>query len=165
MEKAEKIEKTEEPKTVEFPREVTTLGPERFQWPIKGQFSVLRPYSKSGDNMNLGMDLGAEIGTTVCAAADGEVQLVGTPVDEMGSSFGNYIFLYHGERNKKGLRTIYAHNSENLVKKGQKVKRGDPIARVGNTGLPFKKDGGILHFRIMELADTIDPATVLPPLK
>ena len=152
-------------KTVEFPREVTTVGAERFQWPIKGQFTVLRPYSKSAGNLNLGIDLGAEIGTPVCAAADGEVQLVGTPVDDLGSSFGNYIILYHGLRDKKGLRTVYAHNSENMVKAGQKVKRGDQIGKVGNTGLPFKKDGGILHFRIMELDTNIDPVTVLPPLK
>ncbi|MEW6238344.1 MAG: LysM peptidoglycan-binding domain-containing M23 family metallopeptidase [Candidatus Omnitrophota bacterium] len=163
-----RLEKTESDKpvgkTVEFPREVTTIGPEKFQWPIKINFRILRPFSESPANFNSGVDLGVDSGTPVYAAADGEVQLAGGVTDELGSGYGNHIILYHGERNNKGIRTIYAHNSENLVKTGQKVKRGDMIARAGNTGQPAVADGGILHFEIREVGKALDPMKVLPPL-
>jgi len=152
-------------KIVEFPREVSTIGPEKFQWPLKDNFRILRPFSESPASFNSGVDLGADIGTPVYAAADGEVQLAGGVTEELGSGYGNHIILYHGERDNKGIRTIYAHNSENLVKTGQKVKRGEMIARVGNTGQPAIADGGILHFEIREVGKAIDPMKALPPLK
>ena len=157
--------KSETPE-VEFPREVTTIGDKRFQWPLKDSFRILRPFKESPpEDMNRGIDLGAAVGTTVYAAADGEVQLVGGLTDPLGSSFGNYIILYHGEWNNRGIRTIYAHNNENLVKVGQKVKRGEAVAKVGNTGRSGVQDGGVLHFEILELVKPLDPSKVLPPLK
>ncbi|MDX9754869.1 MAG: LysM peptidoglycan-binding domain-containing M23 family metallopeptidase [bacterium] len=156
----------EEPKpqeqAVEFPREITTFGSMRFQWPLKGDFAILRAFNKS---TNLGIDLGANIGTPVCSAGDGEVVFVGSVNDDLGNSFGNFIIIYHGQRSQKGVRTIYAHNSENRVEVGQKVKRGEQIALVGNTGMPYSKEGGVLHFRFVELDECIDPQSVLPLLK
>ncbi|HOL94562.1 MAG TPA: LysM peptidoglycan-binding domain-containing M23 family metallopeptidase [bacterium] len=153
---------------VEFPREVTEYNSLKFQWPIKDKFTIVRGFNKSpgSPDFNPGVDLGAEIGTEVCAAADGEVQRVGGVADELGSSLGNYIILYHGEKGGGGLRTIYAHNSQNLVQVDQKVKRGQPIAKVGNTGRPAaSSSGGVLHFEIREVTTPLDPMKVLPPLR
>jgi len=153
------------PTEVDFPREVSEYGPGRFQWPVKDKIRVLRQFSTSSENLNSGIDLGVDIGSPVSAAADGEVQYVGSVTDDLGSSFGNYIIIYHGENNKKGVRTIYAHNSENMVEIGQKVKRGEQIARAGNTGRPVTQNGGVLHFEIRELDTPLNPAKILPPLK
>lgn len=158
--------KPEVPPT-DFPREVKEYNTLKFQWPIKSQFTVVRGFNKSTGSVdfNPGIDLGAEIGTEICAAADGEVQRVGGVTDELGSSLGNYVILYHGEKGGGGLRTIYAHNSQNLVQVNQQVKRGQPIARVGNTGRPVASNGGVLHFEIREVTTPLDPMKILPPLK
>ncbi|MGC9327852.1 MAG: LysM peptidoglycan-binding domain-containing M23 family metallopeptidase [Candidatus Hinthialibacter sp.] len=166
---SKQVEKTEveaapEPDPVDFPRKVKEFGPVRFQWPLKDSFKFLRGFSKSPSNLNPGIDLGAEIGTDVCAAADGEVLMVGGVTDTLGMRLGNHIIIYHGERNSKEIYTLYAHNSQNLVKIGDKVKRGQPIAKVGNTGRISGTDGGVLHFEIREQIDSIDPLMVLPPL-
>ncbi len=163
--KGKKPTPTEE---VEFPRAVTQIGELKYQWPLKDSFRVLRPFNQSINDLdfNPGIDLGAEIGTPVYAAADGEVVLVAGVSDlKLGSSFGNYIILYHGEHKSKGLRTIYAYNSENLVELGQTVKRGEQIATVGNTGRPPVQEEGILHFEVRELDKAVDPTKLLPPLK
>ncbi|MFB3788066.1 MAG: LysM peptidoglycan-binding domain-containing protein [bacterium] len=158
--------KPETPPT-DFPREVKEYNTLKFQWPIKSQFTVVRGFNKSTGSVdfNPGIDLGAEIGTEICAAADGEVQRVGGVTDELGSSLGNYVILYHGEKGGGGLRTIYAHNSQNLVQVNQPVKRGQPIAKVGNTGRPVASSGGVLHFEIREVTTPLDPMKILPPLK
>ena len=149
-------------KEVDFPRAVSTpFGSIRFQWPLKDTFRILQPYNPS---QNYGIDLGADIGTPVYAAADGVVVLVGGVSDDLGSQFGNYIILFHGEEKSRGIRTIYAHNSENLVEIGKKVKRGDPIAKVGNTGRTGAASGGVLHFEVRNLDQPVDPTKVLPPL-
>lgn len=148
-----------------FPREVTEIGDARFQWPLKDNFRVLRPYSTAADTMNAGIDLSAPEGTTIYAAADGKVQLVGGVDDDLGGSFGNFIILYHGKRNNEDLRTIYAHNQENLVTVGQLVKRGDAIAKVGKTGAPPANSEGVLHFEIRESTKALDPQKALPSLK
>ncbi|MGI6454842.1 MAG: peptidoglycan DD-metalloendopeptidase family protein [bacterium] len=147
-----------------FPREVKEFGPERFQWPLKGNFTPLREYSPSGDDFNPGIDLGVPVGTPVYAAAHGTVMVVASVTDSLGSLLGNYIIIYHGERNKKGIYTIYGHNSQNMVKEGQTVERGQQIATVGNTGQPFVQNTGVLHFEIREKDQHVDPRRVLPPL-
>ena len=122
-------------------------------------------YGKTGSS-NTGIDLGAEIGTPVYAAAAGEVTFVGKITDDLGNMFGNYVLIYHGEtKSNRGIRTIYAHNSEVTVETGQKVKRGEEIGRVGNTGLPISQDGGVLHFEIREFDTPLDPEKILPSLR
>ena len=170
--KTESNKKTQETKSptptptpVEFPRKVKEFGPAKFQWPIKGSFKVLRVYNKkAGSNFNPGIDLGADIGTEVSAAAEGTVAIVGSANAPLGTGFGNYIIISHGERNNKELYTVYAHNSQNLVQVGDTVKRGQTIAKVGHTGRTSVAEGGVLHFEIREQTDHIDPLVVLPPL-
>ena len=75
--------------------------------------------------MHTGMDLSAPVGTPVRASADGIVTKI-----ENDPGYGKVLVISHGY----GFSTLYGHNSQILVKVGQKVKRGDEISKVGNTG-------------------------------
>ncbi len=156
--------KAKEEQVHEFPREVNDFAEKRFQWPIKDTFRVVRDFRLQGEK-NTGIDLGAEMGTPVYAAADGKVELVGGPSDTMGASLGNYVIVYHGKRNGQGIYTVYGHNQSISVEPGQKVKRGEELAKVGRSGRPPESEGGVLHFQIREVTKAIDPKTVLPELK
>lgn len=83
-----------------------------------------------------GMDFAAPSGTSVYATGDGTVTAAG-----WNNSYGNCIDINHGYN----YITRYAHLSEILVKPGQKVKRGDLIGKVGNTG---KSTGPHLHYEV-----------------
>lgn len=83
-----------------------------------------------------GMDFAAPNGTSVYATGDGTVIEAG-----WNSGYGNTIDINHGY----GYTTRFAHLSEILVKPGQKVKRGDLIGKVGNTG---KSTGSHLHYEV-----------------
>lgn len=99
-----------------------------------------------------GLDLRADEGTPVHAAADGTVARSGR-----SGAYGNLLILDHGE----GLETLYAHHSRNLVREGERVRRGQVIALVGHTG---NATGDHLHFELHWRGGTIDPRTVLPAL-
>ncbi len=86
-----------------------------------------------------GIDLGAPLGTSILAAADGEVIISRT--GGWNGGYGNYIVVRH----RNGTQTLYAHNSRNSVSVGDTVNQGDPIGAVGSTG---KSTGPHLHFEI-----------------
>ncbi|GMQ63105.1 murein hydrolase activator EnvC family protein [Vallitalea maricola] len=96
-----------------------------------------------------GIDIGIPSGTSVKAASNGTVAFAG-----YSSIWGNYILVDHGS----GYVTIYAHNSKLLVKKGQKVKIGQTIAKSGNTGW---STGPHLHFGIRKNGEWINPINML----
>lgn len=66
---------------------------------------------------------------------------------------GKHLEITNGE-----ISTLYAHCSEILVKEGDKIKQGDEIAKVGDTG---NSTGPHLHFEIMRQERVIDPETIL----
>lgn len=86
--------------------------------------------------MHSGIDLSAPIGTLVRAPADGIVTKV-----ENDPGYGKVLVISHGY----GYSTLYAHNSKILVKVGQRVKRGEGISEVGNTG---RSTGPHLHYEV-----------------
>ena len=96
----------------------------------------LDPFTKA-PKMHFGMDFSADIGTPVYATGDGVVERA----DNKSSGFGNHIRLDHGF----GYLTLYAHLSEYNVRVGQKVKRGEVIGYVGNTG---RSRGPHLHYEV-----------------
>ncbi len=109
-------------------------------WPTKGWVTSgfgLRKSPFSGKRkMHHGIDIAARTGTPVTAAANGIVSKVATL-----SGYGKVVVLDHGY----GFQTYYAHNSKVEVKMGQRVKRGDKIAAVGNTG---RSTGSHLHYEV-----------------
>ena len=84
-----------------------------------------------------GMDFTAPTGTEIYATGAGTVILSGWKQD-----YGNCIMIDHGF----GYKTLYGHNSKNLVRIGQKVVRGEVIGHVGNTG---KSIGPHLHYEVL----------------
>jgi len=96
-----------------------------------------------------GVDLLACSGTKILASADGvvkEVRLQYAP----NHTYGKCLVIDHGY----GFETLYAHCSNILVRKGQRVKRWDPIAEVGNTG---RAEGFHLHYEVRQSSKQIDP--------
>jgi len=112
---------------------VPSVGSGQFVWPVEdgGAVTPGRGFSK----YHTGIDIHAPAGTNVLAADSGVVWFSGR-----GGSQGNYLILYHGS-----FWTLYLHNSENLVSKGDRVDQGDVIARVGSTG---RSSGPHLHFEV-----------------
>lgn len=106
-----------------------------------GRFS---PYS-GRLKMHEGLDIGAPTGTNIVSPADGIVTYSG-----LKTGFGIYVQVDHGY----GVETIYGHNKANFVRNGQKVKRGDTIAQLGNTGL---STGPHLHYEVRVNGNPVDP--------
>jgi len=113
--------------------QVPSVGTGRFIWPVDGGGEVTP--GRGFSSWHTGIDIMADTGTNVLAADSGIAWFSG-----YGGSQGNYIILYHGS-----YWTLYLHNTENLVNKGEKVEQGDVIARVGSTG---RSTGPHLHFEI-----------------
>jgi murein DD-endopeptidase MepM/ murein hydrolase activator NlpD len=102
-----------------------------------------------GKAFHAGIDFPAPRGTAVLAAGEGEVTFVGQM-----SGYGNVVEITHGG----GLVTRYGHLSAFLVKEGQLVKTGTPIAKVGSTG---RSTGPHLHFEVRREDKTMDPMKFL----
>lgn len=95
--------------------------------------------------MHEGIDVGAPYGNAIIAPADGIVNYAGL---KMG--FGKFVQIDHGY----GVETLFAHSQSIHVKSGQKVKRGDLIAKVGSTGF---STGPHLHYEIRVNGIAVDP--------
>lgn len=109
-------------------------------WPVKGwltsSFGMRRDPFNGRRKMHEGLDIASRTGTPVIATADGIVSSVKT---EPG--YGKVVTIDHGY----GYRTIYGHNSKIFAKVGQRVRRGDRIAAVGNTG---RSTGSHVHYEV-----------------
>ncbi|MBF0205695.1 MAG: peptidoglycan DD-metalloendopeptidase family protein [Oligoflexia bacterium] len=102
------------------------------------------PYS-GRPKIHEGLDVGATIGTPIVASADGVITFAGHK-----PGLGKYVQIDHGH----GLETVYAHANRLMVATGKKVKRGDLIAEVGNTGL---STGPHLHYEVRVNGMAVDP--------
>ncbi len=122
-------------------------------WPVKGwltsSFGMRRDPFNGRRKMHEGLDIAARTGTSVTATADGIVSSVKT---EPG--YGKVVILDHGY----GYRTIYGHNSRYYVKVGQRVRRGERIAAVGNTG---RSTGSHVHYEIRLNGVPVNPRKYL----
>lgn len=138
------------------------LGRLRLRWPLEPPIRLSSPFGMRNGKMHNGIDLLAPEGTPVLAAAHGEVLMVGDTSDPIGRAAGNYVALAHDG----GIQTFYFHNQRVLVRPGQRVRAGQRIATVGNTGRTHGGNGAFhLHFEVRVGADPIDPLPYLPPLK
>ena len=96
--------------------------------------------------MHYGMDYSAKVGTEIYATGDGVI----SKVKRSKRGYGNYVKINHGF----GYETLYAHMSKYIVKKGQKVKRGEVIGYVGNTGISTAPH---LHYEVRKDNKKINP--------
>lgn len=93
-----------------------------------------------------GVDIAGPKGTPIYAADDGVVILV----EQRSTGYGWQIMIDH----ENGFQTRYAHNSQNLVKVGQRVKKGEAIAAIGSTG---RSSGPHVHFEIYVFGSRVNP--------
>jgi murein DD-endopeptidase MepM/ murein hydrolase activator NlpD len=113
---------------------------------------ITKPFSATDDSKgskHTGIDFAVKDGTAVSATASGTVTFAGW--DEY---LGNLVVIDHGN----GYLTSYGHNRELLVKKGEKITRGEVIALSGNTG---RSSAPHLHYEIMKDGVPIDPTPYL----
>ncbi len=124
----------------------------RFVWPLRG--SVISGYgAKPGGLRNDGINIAASSGAPVVAADAGVVAYAGNEL----RGFGNLLLLRHAG----GWTSAYAHNNKLLVKRGDRVSRGDVIAHAGATGRVARPQ---LHFELRRQSDAVDPLRFLTPL-
>jgi murein DD-endopeptidase MepM/ murein hydrolase activator NlpD len=122
-------------------------------WPVRGLVTSpfgVRSSPWDGDSeMHAGMDIGAQYGNPVVAAAGGEVVFAGRD-----SGYGGLIVIDHGSR----MHTLYAHLSALYVRAGQTVRGGQPIGAVGSTG---RSTGAHLHYEVRVNGSPVDPRRFL----
>jgi murein DD-endopeptidase MepM/ murein hydrolase activator NlpD len=126
-------------------------GSGKFLWPVNGK--VVSPFGpKEGGLHNDGINISAPLGTPVRAAENGSVVYAGNEL----RGFGNLLLIRHAD----GWVSAYAHCEALLVKRGDRVRRGQVVARVGQTGAVSSPQ---LHFELRKGAQAIDPMDELGP--
>ncbi len=120
-----------------------------FRWPVRGK--VITTYgAKTNGKSNDGINLAVPEGTPVKAAEDGVVAYSGNEL----KGYGNLVLVRHSN----GYVTAYAHASELLVKRGDTIKRGQVIAKSGQSG---EVGSPQLHFEIRKGSSPVDPLQFL----
>jgi murein DD-endopeptidase MepM/ murein hydrolase activator NlpD len=124
-------------------------------WPVRAEISSgfgsrRCPFGSGQWQHHTGIDIQSPRGTSIRAAGGGVVTFAGWA----SGGFGNKVIIDHGF----GMRTLYAHNSANLVVEGQRVERGQIIARVGATG---STTGNHLHYEVHQNGRPVNPRTFL----
>jgi murein DD-endopeptidase MepM/ murein hydrolase activator NlpD len=126
-------------------------GNGKFLWPVNGKI-VLSFGTKDGGLHNDGINIAAPLGTPIHAADNGLVVYAGNEL----RGFGNLLLVRHAD----GWVSAYAHCDALLVKRGDNVKRGQVIARVGQSGNVTAPQ---LHFELRKGAEAVDPLAQLGP--
>jgi lipoprotein NlpD len=120
------------------------------QWPLRGV--LYGRFGKKGREPHDGIDLAAPEGTPVRTAREGRILFAG---EQKG--YGNIVIVDHGDN----LMTLYAHNRDLRVRTGQKVRDGQVVATVGQSG---KTSGPHLHFEVRREGLPVDPLDYLGAL-
>ena len=120
-----------------------------FRWPVKGRV-ISKFGSKPGGARNEGINIAVPEGTSVRAADGGVVAYAGNEL----KGYGNLVLIRHDG----GWVTAYAHTRQLLVKRGDTVRRGDVIAKAGQTG---SVESPQLHFELRKGATAVDPLKYL----
>ncbi|MBR0721004.1 LysM peptidoglycan-binding domain-containing M23 family metallopeptidase [Bradyrhizobium manausense] len=140
-----------EEKSAETPAKAaeTTSSLPTFRWPVRGK--VITSYgAKTNGKSNDGINVAVPEGTPVKAAEDGVVAYSGNEL----KGYGNLVLVRHSN----GYVTAYAHASELLVKRGDTIKRGQVIAKSGQSGEVASPQ---LHFEIRKGSSPVDPLQFL----
>lgn len=121
----------------------------KFRWPVKGKV-ISRFGSKPNGVRNDGINIAVPSGTSVKAAENGVVAYSGNEL----KGYGNLVLIKHADN----WVTAYAHNSKLLVRRGDRVTRGQVIAKAGRTGSVTSPQ---LHFEVRRGSQAIDPLKAL----
>ena len=120
---------------------------DHFLRPVAGKISS--PWGMRRGRLHDGVDIPAPLGTPILAARTGKVIFSGNL-----HGYGRTVTLDHGD----GVRTRYSHNSANLVKVGDLVQQGQPLAKVGRTG---RATCTHVHFSVIIDGKTVNPEKYL----
>lgn len=121
------------------------------EWPVPGHTNFspygmrMHPILKV-KKLHTGMDIGCKTGDKIVAANAGTVIFAGVK-----GGYGNAVIIDHGGK----IATLYGHNSKLLVKEGDKVAKGEQIAKAGSTGL---STGPHCHFEVRVNGTPVNPA-------
>ncbi len=150
VEKAQPISsKMDEAITTDKGADTKKAKGESFAWPLQGK--ILKGYGKQATGFqNDGINIEAAEGDAIHSAADGIIAYVGNELQ----GFGNLVMVKH----HSGWMSAYAHCSETLVKRGDKVKRGQTLAKVGHSGSVRTPQ---LHFELRKKTKAVDPIIYL----
>jgi lipoprotein NlpD len=118
------------------------------QWPLRGV--LYAKFGLKGKQPHDGIDLAAPLGSPIKTAAAGTVLYAGEQ-----AGYGKVVIIDHAG----GLVTIYAHNRDLRVSAGKKLKEGEVIATVGESG---RTSGPHLHFEVRKAGRPVDPLKFLP---
>ena len=124
-----------------------TVSGVSWTWPAQGK--VVKQFSLA-EHGNKGIDIAGTRGQQILAASDGQVVYAGNAL----RGYGNLIIINHANE----FLSAYAHNDVLLVKEGQRVKRGQQIAKMGSTDASFVG----LHFEIRYRGQSVNPIKYLP---
>ena len=128
----------------------TSIGDGKMTWEWPAQGKLLYGFGQGSNQKGVGIE--GRSGQPVLAAAPGKVVYSGNGL----RGYGKLIIIKHNT----SYLSVYAHNSQILVKEGQTVAKGQKIAEIGNTD----SDRIALHFEIRRLGKPMDPAKYLPPV-
>lgn len=115
-----------------------------FMWPLAGG-TITSSFGPRWGTTHAGLDIGAQTGTAIYASDGGVVEVSG-----WYGGYGYAIIINHGN----GYKTLYGHSSKLIAQVGQKVSKGQLIARVGSTG---NSTGPHLHFEIIDNGSRKNP--------
>ena len=124
----------------------------KLRWPVKGR--IITAFGQRTDGThNDGINISVPMGTEIHAAESGSVAYAGSEL----KGYGNLVLIRHDN----GWVTAYAHAEELLVKRGDKVSRGQVIAKAGKTG---QVDQPQLHFEVRQGQKPVDPTPYMEKL-
>jgi murein DD-endopeptidase MepM/ murein hydrolase activator NlpD len=133
----------------EQPAAKTAVAAATFRWPVRGR--VISGFGvKTSGQQNDGINVAVPEGTPIKAAEDGVVAYAGNEL----KTYGNLVLIRHSN----GYVTAYAHASEILVKRDDPIRRGQVIAKAGQTGNVAAPQ---LHFEIRKGSSPVDPMPYL----
>jgi lipoprotein NlpD len=137
-----------------FPVDPDVGGDSKWLWPVKNG-EILSYYgAPRRTHRHQGVDIRGRSGQPVLATRSGRVTYSGSGM----RGYGKTVIVDHGN----GMSSLYAHNSGLLVRKGQRVKRGESIARVGRSGNASTEH---CHFEIRRRDKPVDPLGYLKPTR
>lgn len=118
-----------------------------FLWPTPTSNKLTSTFGEDrGNHDHDGLDIAAPIGTYIVAVEDGEISIS----NDDPAGYGELLMISHDNN----ISTLYGHLSKKLARPGDKVKKGQIIALVGNTG---RSSGPHLHFEVRKSGKAIDP--------
>ncbi len=121
-----------------------------FIWPVPSSRKISSKFGKRWGKKHEGIDIPAKRGTHILAIGDGITVYSGAGL----GGYGNITVISH----PNGLFSVYAHAQKNFTRKGQRVHRGQVIAKVGSTG---RSTGPHLHFEIRLDSRAINPQVLI----